>query len=136
MTDDDYREILKLIRQALDRDGLSRIDEHIRSFDRPKEGAFEDLIQYLRRLTDEIRSSRSQPIDSILERFNKYVRTESGAPVQGIRVETGEGEYAYYEPSRSDLRDRRMLWNLASTIEALIEELEEEHHYNQPGESD
>ena len=29
-----------------------------------------------------------------------------------------------------------MLWNLASTIEALIEELEEEHHYNQPGESD
>ena len=136
MTDDDYREILRSTRQALDRNGLSRIDEHIRSFDRPKEDAFEDLIQYLRQLIDEIRSARSQPIDSIMERINKYVRTESGFPVQGIRVETEEGEYAYYEPSRSDLRDRRQLWDLASSLEVLIEELEREHRHDQRGESD
>ena len=136
MTDTDYREILRSTRQALDRFGLSKIDERLMSFEKPQKRALEDLIQYRRHLVHEIRESGSNPVDRILERINKYVRTESGAPVQGLRVETEEGEYLYYEGSQFDGRQRLELERLASILEDLIRGIEHENDRDQGWEYD
>jgi hypothetical protein len=87
MDNQDYRELLQATRDKVEELGLSALDERITSNMRCSDGPFWDLLFYLKHLREEIQLGSDIQYRETLRRVREYVQTESGAPVEGMRIE-------------------------------------------------
>jgi len=127
VTDDDYRAILRQARsQALEL-GLSGLDERITSAMRGSDGPFYDLLFYLKHLREEVQLGSDTEYRETLRRVRRYVRTESGEPVAGVRIEFTPTDADRYGMENLDLAPSREFGAIAEELEQLIEALREQH---------
>jgi|GEM_PF-7088429 len=86
MNDKDYRDILEFTRRVLSKAGFAAIDERIMSDMHGSEGAFWDLLYYLKHLTEEVALGSDIHLSTVLRRVRRYVETDSGEQIEGVRV--------------------------------------------------
>lgn len=123
MNNEDYRSILEDMRRQAGDLGLRAIDERIISNMRGSEGPFWDLLYYLKHLREEVQLGSDVQYRETLRRIRRYVTTESGAPVSGIRIDFSPEDADRYRVSHLDLAPSRELGSIAEEIGALIEAL-------------
>lgn len=127
MTNDDYREIFRYMRGRLIELGFAGIDERIMSNIRASDSAFSDLTYYLKNLTDEIALGSDAQLGDVLRRARRYVQTESGEAIEGVRV-TAEGQdRERFGVERVDFVPNPELGTIADDLRALINDLIEDH---------
>lgn len=134
MTNKDYQEILQTTRKALIHMGLGGIDERIMSDLRGSDGPFWDLMYYLKHLTEEVSLGADTQLSGVLRRFRRFVGTESGDIVEGVRVIISEEDRRRYEIDHIDFSPSPELGEIANELHALIEELHNDHNSNMRGE--
>jgi len=130
MTNEDYREILQSTRQMLRQAGLGGVDERIMSDMRGSEGAFWDLMYYLKHLTEEVTLGSDVQLGNVLRRVRRHVRTESGEAVEGVRVTVSGEDRQRYDVEHIDFTPNPELGEIAQEFRALIDELNEDHQRN------
>ena len=123
MNDQDYREILRMIRHRLKDFGLGNIDERIISNMRGSEGAFWDLERYLKNLQEEMRLGSDLQYREIMQRVGAYVLTESKEPLRGIRIELSREERERYQMPYVDIAPNREMSRIAEELGVLLNEL-------------
>jgi len=127
MNDEEYRDILQFTRRALNKAGLSAIDERIMSDIRGSEGAFWDLTYYLKHLTEEVALGSDIHLSNVLRRVRRYVETDTGARIEGVRIVISEEDRERYRAEHIDLAPNPELGRLAQELRTLIEELYEDY---------
>jgi len=130
MTDKDYREILEFARQTLKQAGFGGIDERIMSDMRGPEGPFWDLVYYLKRLTEELALGSDVQQGNVLRRIRRHVETESGQPVEGVRVVMSDEDRKRYDLEYIEFVPNPQFGEIAQELRALINELREDHQMN------
>ncbi len=127
MTNEDYKEILQSTRRMLRKAGLGGIDERIMSDIHGSEGAFWDLIYYLKHLTEEVSLGSDVQLGNVLRRVRRHVRTESGDVIEGVRVTVSSEDRERYDVDHIDFAPSPELGDIAQELRALIDELNEDH---------
>jgi hypothetical protein len=110
--------------------GLSALDERITSNMRGSDGPFWDLLFYLKHLREEIQLGSDAQYRETLRRVRQHVQTESGVPVEGIRVEFSPEEVERYGVRELVLAPSRELGGIADEFGALIEALRNDYERN------
>ena len=127
MKDEDYRDVLLFTRKLLNKAGLAAIDERIMSDIHGSEGAFWDLLYYLKHLTEEVALGSDIHLSNVLRRVRRYVETDSGEQIEGVRVLISEEDRDRYKVEKIDFAPNPELGQLAQELRALIEELLQDH---------
>lgn len=127
MKDEDYRDILQFTRKALNKAGLTAIDERIMSDIRGSEGPFWDLTYYLKHLTEEVALGSDIHLSNVLRRVRRHARTASEEPIERVRVVISDEDRERYDAKEIDFAPDPELGKVAEELRALIEELYEEH---------
>jgi hypothetical protein len=135
MNNEDYRAILQDMRRQTSDLGLRAIDERIVSNMRGSEGPFWDLLYYLKHLREEVQLGSDVQYRETLRRIRQHVVTESGAPVEGIRIDFSPEDAARFGVRHIDLAPSRELGSIAEEIAALIEALNNDRDQSQGSES-
>jgi hypothetical protein len=130
MNNEDYRAILQDMRRQTSDLGLRAIDERIVSNMRGSEGPFWDLLYYLKHLREEVQLGSDVQYRETLRRIRQYVATESGVPVEGIRIDFSPEDADRYGVSYLDLTPSRELGSIAEEIGSLIEALNSDRQRN------
>lgn len=130
MTNEEYREILQSTRQMLRQLSLGGIDERIMSDIHGSEGAFWDLIYYLKHMTEEVALGSDTQLGNLLRRVRSNVQTESGHVVEGVRVIVSEEDRERYDVDHIDFTPSAELGEIARELQILIEELNEDYRRN------
>jgi hypothetical protein len=123
MNDHDYRDILQFTRDRVTSVGLSAIDERIMSNMRGSEGALWDLTFYLKHLREEIQLGSDAEYRETLRRVRRYVETESGRRVEGIRIELSPEDAERYGMRHFEITPNAELGEIATELGLLIESL-------------
>jgi hypothetical protein len=130
MNDQDYRELLHFTREQVASVGLGAIDERIMSNMRGSEGALWDLTFYLKHLREEIQLGSDAEYRETLRRVRRYVETESGRPIQGIRIELSPEDAERYGMRYFEIMPNAELGEIAAELAALMESLIAERNDN------
>ena len=130
MNNEDYRALLQSTRAQVDEIGLSALDERITSNMRGSDGPFWDLLFYLKHLREEIQLGSDVQYRETLRRVRRYVETESGAPVEGIRIEFSPEEVERYGMRDLVITPSPELGGIGEELGALIEALRSDHDRN------
>jgi hypothetical protein len=130
MNNEDYRTILLDMRSQASELGLRAIDERIVSNMRGSDGPFWDLLYYLKHLREEVQLGSDVQYRETLRRIRQHVTTESGLPVEGIRIEFSPEDSERYRMHHLDLTPSRELGSIAEEIGALIEALNSDRQRN------
>jgi hypothetical protein len=123
MTDSDYKDIFHTIRHRLRELGFGMIDESIISNMRGSDGAFWDLNHYLKELREQVRLGSDHKYRETMLRTNRYVETESGRPIEGIRVSLSEEERQRYDMPQLDILPSPEMDQIAQDLDKLMKEL-------------
>ncbi len=126
MNDDDYRELLRFTRAQVRNIGLGAIDERIMSNMRGSDGALWDLTFYLKHLREEVQLGSDAEYRDTLRRVRRHVETESGRPIEGIRIELSPEDAERYGMRSFEITPNAELGAIAAEIGELIESLIEE----------
>ena len=132
MTDSDYREILGAVRSRLRELGFGMIDERIMSNMRGSDGAFWDLEHYLKNLREEVRLGSDLQFREIMQRANRYIVTETGQPLRGIRIDFAIEEVERYQMRHLDIVPNSEMGWLAEELGNLLSELRIDHDRSRP----
>lgn len=130
MTNEDYRDLLRATRGQVSELGLSALDERITSNMRGSDGPFWDLLFYLKHLREEIQLGSDVQYRETLRRVRRYVETEAGVPVEGIRIEFSSEEAERYNMRELVITPSRELSGIGEELGALIEALRSDHDRN------
>jgi hypothetical protein len=84
LSDNDYQNILKSMRNLLRQTGFGGIDERIIPELRGLEQPFQYLVSYLKLLIDEIALGADEQLKNVLRRVRSTVETESGGIGLGV----------------------------------------------------
>ncbi len=128
LKDDDYREILKDMRNSLRHAGLGGMDERIISELHGSQGPFYDLVYYLKLLIDEIALGADEQIKNVLRRVHSSVETESGHHVEGIEIQLSPEESDRYRTDKLVFGPDPALQEIVSDLRSVIEEIKEDRH--------
>src|SRR5207249_4842956 len=123
MNDHDYRELLRFTRDQVARLGLGATDERIMSNMRGSEGALWDLTFYLKHLREEIQLGSDTEYRETLRRVRRHVQTQSGRPVEGIRIELSPEDAERYGMRYFEITPNAQLGEIAAELASLIESL-------------
>jgi hypothetical protein len=123
MNNEDYRAILQDMRRQTADLGLRAIDERIVSNMRGSDGPFWDLLYYLKHLREEVQLGSDVQYRETLRRIRQHVATESGAPVEGIRIDFSPEDADRYGMNHLDFAPSRELGSIAEEVGSLIEAL-------------
>jgi hypothetical protein len=123
MNDNDYRELLRFTRAQVLNLGLGAIDERIMSRMRGSEGALPDLMFYLKHLREEIQLGSDIEYRETLRRVRRHVQTESGRPVEGIRIDLSPEDAERYGMDHLEIRPSAELGEIAQQLDSLVESL-------------
>jgi hypothetical protein len=85
LNDTDYAEILSFLRRLLQQNELGSMDDRLARSLRGSDGAYYDLVFYLKRLIEEINLGTVRQLGSVLSRFRDVVETESDHDRAGLR---------------------------------------------------
>jgi hypothetical protein len=121
MNDEDYRELLRYTRTQIRRLNLGAIDERIMSNMRGSEGALWDLSFYLKHLREEIQLGSDTEYSETLRRIRRHVRTQTGGPVEGIRIDLSPEDAERYGMRSFDIRPSAELGEIAEELGLLME---------------
>ena len=130
MTNEDYRELLRATRLQVAELGLRALDERITSNMRGSEGPFWDLLFYLKHLREEIQLGSDTHYRETLRRVRQHVRTDSGEPVAGIRIEFSSEDAERYGLPHLDIAPSQELGTIAAELGELIRALSEDNDRN------
>jgi len=97
---------------------------------RGSDGPFWDLLFYLKHLREEIQLGSDVQYRETLRRVRRYVETESGVPVEGIRIEFSSEEAERYNMRELVITPSRELSGIGEELGALIEALRSDHDRN------
>ena len=123
LSDNEYLEILQSLRQTMREAGLGSVDERILSDLRGSEGPFYDLTIYLKLLISEFSLGSDEQLRNVLRRVRRSVKTESGDPVQGFRVQLSPEESRRYETEFVDFAPPPQLEQIIAELRSILEEL-------------
>jgi hypothetical protein len=126
----DYIDLLRATRAKVAELGLSALDERITSNMRGSDGPFWDLLYYLKHLREEVQLGSDVQFRNTLRRVRQYVRTESGAPVEGIKIDFSPEDAERYGAREMEFSPSRELGGIAEELGALIDELYKDHNNN------
>lgn len=135
MNNEDYRTILQDMRRQASELGLRAIDERIVSNMRGSDGPFWDLLYYLKHLREEVQLGSDVQYRETLRRIRQYVETESGVPVEGIRIDLSPEDADRYGMRHLELAPSRELDSIAEEIGSLIEALNNDRQRNSGSEA-
>ncbi len=128
MTEGDYRDTLRFIRRRIRELGYSGLDERIMSDIRGSESPFGDLIFYLKQLKKEISLGSDIHLANVLRRIGRYVQTESGQEIEGIRITvSSEDQERYGIDAEIEVTPTPEFGEIAQELQILINELNEDH---------
>jgi hypothetical protein len=130
MTNEDYRDLLLATRKQVYECGFSALDERITSNMRGSEGPLWDLLFYLKHLRGEIRLESDVHYQETLQRVRQHVETESGAQVEGIRIDFSPEEAQQYDMRYLVITPSRELGEIGEELGELIEALRRDHDRN------
>jgi len=130
MTNADYRELLRTTRLQVADLGLRALDERIISNMRDSKGPFWGLLFYLKHRREEIQLGSDSLYRETLRRVRQHVKTESGVPVAGIRIDFSPEEAERYGVRRLDFAPSHELGDIAEELETLIRALSQDHERN------
>jgi hypothetical protein len=130
MKNEDYMELLRVTRMQVSQLGLSALDERIMSNMRGSDGPFWDLLFYLNRLREEIQLGSDVQYRETLRRVRLYVQTDSGSPVEGIRIEFSPEDAERYGMRELVITPSLELGRIGEELGTLIEELRSDHNRN------
>lgn len=102
LSDEQYRDLLQSLRRSLRREELGAVDERIVSQIRGSEGAYYDLVTYLRLLISERSLGADDQLRSVLRRVRESAETESGRPIAGFRIQLTPEESRLYNTDSFD----------------------------------
>ncbi|NJD78344.1 MAG: hypothetical protein FIB08_14835 [Candidatus Methanoperedens sp.] len=128
LKDDDYREILKDMRNSLRHAGLGGIDERIISELHGSQGPFYDLVYYLKLLIDEIALGGDEQIKNVLRRVRSSVETDSGHLIDGIEIQLSPEESDRYRTNKLVFGPDPALQEIVTDLRSVIEEIKEDHY--------
>ena len=123
LSDADYDEIFQYVRSVTRDARLGAIDEQITSKLGSSGESFSDLVNYLKGFIDEISSESKSQIYPIIQRFRQHVKTESGVPIQGVRVNLTEDEQRRYQVRELVFTPKEELQVLASELGQILREI-------------
>lgn len=130
MNNQDYRELLQATRDQVEGLGLSALDERITSNMRGSDGPFWELLFYLKHLREEVQLGSDVQYRETLRRVRLFVQTESGVPIEGIRIEFSPEEAERYRMREMVISPSRELGEIGEELGALIEALRNDHDRN------
>lgn len=131
LTEEEYRDLLQSVRQALRRAGFGSIDERVLSdlrHSQGPQGSFYDLTMYLKRLIAEISLGSDVQLAAVLRRVRQAADTESGGPIAGFRVELSPEEARRYRTESFDFAPAPGIQEAVSELHAVLEELDSDWH--------
>jgi hypothetical protein len=123
LNDQDYRELLRFVRAEIQRLNLGAIDERIMSNMRGSEGALWDLTFYLKHLREEIQLGSDTEYSETLRRIRRHVQTQTGRPVEGIRIDLSTEDAERYGMRSFEIRPNAELGEIADQLGLLMESL-------------
>ncbi len=121
--DEDYRDLLQSMRQAIRTAGLGSLDERILSEVRNTEGPFYDLTLYLKLLIAEMSLGSDVQLQAVLRRTREFAMTESGHPIDGFRVQLSPEESRMYNTDSFDLAPPPGIQEIVVEFHSVLEEL-------------
>ncbi len=121
--DEEYRDILQTLRQAVRKVGLGSVDERILPELRGSEGSFYDLTSYLKLLIAEISLGSDVQLGRVLRRVRQAAETESGRPIEGFRVQLTSEQARLYNTESFDFAPAPVIQEVVSELHAVLEEL-------------
>lgn len=127
MNDQDYRELLRTMRAQVSNLGLGAVDERIMPSMRESDGPFWDLTFYLKHLREEIQLGSDTEYRETLRRVRRHVETESGEPVEGIRIDFSPADAERYQIPHLDIKPSSELGDIARQLDELIRSLITDH---------
>ena len=127
MNDDDYREIFAYIRELLKEHRLADLDERILGDLNGRQGAFSDLRGYLKLLRGEISLGSNTRFSSTLRRFKRYVRTEDGSEIAGLRLKFTDGDQDRVNQEFVDLVPDIAFTKLAAELDEIMKILDDDY---------
>lgn len=130
MTNEDYRDLLQVTRMRVAELGLGALDERITSNMRGSDGPFWDFLFYLKHLREEIQLGSDVQYRETLRRVRQHVETESGVPVEGIRIEFSPEEAGRYNMRDLVITPSSELGGIGEELGSLIEELRRDREQN------
>ncbi len=123
LNDTDYAEILSFLRRLLQQNGLGSMDDRLTRSIRGSEGAYYDLVFFLKRLIEEINLGTDRQLGSVLSRFRDVVETESDQSIQGIRVSLTEEEQRVFQTETIDFAPDPQSQEVVTDLLRLLDEL-------------
>lgn len=123
MNNEDYNELFRFMRTQVVERGFGALDERIISNMRDSNGAFWDLLYYLKHLREEIHLGSDAQYRETLRRMRKYVRTESLNPMVGIKIQLSLEDSERYGVHELEIAPSRELSQISEEIGTLIEAL-------------
>jgi hypothetical protein len=123
LNDNDYVEILEFLRQLLQENRLGAVDERLVNQLRGSDGPYYALVDYLKLLSAEASLRTDDQLRTVLARFRGVVATESGEPIQGIRVAFSETEGRVFQSDHMDLESDPEAQRLVRVLHQLIDDL-------------
>ena len=100
---------------------------------RGSEGALWDLTFYLKHLREEIQLGSDVEYRETLRRVRRHVETQSGRPIEGIRIELAPEDAERYGMRSFEISPNAELSEIAAELGSLIESLiADEHDDSEP----
>jgi len=128
MNEQDYRELLRFTRAQVAKVGLGAVDERIMSNMRRSEGALWDLTFYLKHLREEIQLGSDAEYRETLRRVRRHVETQTGRPIEGIRIELSADDAERYGMRHFEITPNAELGEIATELSLFIESLTAEQN--------
>jgi phosphoenolpyruvate carboxylase len=125
LNQEDYREILRHLRQRLREEGAADIDERLSTELRPSEDARADLLRYMEVLTGFLKQHSRRGYGAALRLLREYVYVEGGE-VEGIEIRLTPEDQEAYNVEVIDLAEQEDYAKLVEGLERLYNSLLEE----------
>ncbi len=123
LDNDEYVEILQYLRRLLRDGGLGSVDERLALNLQASDGPYYDLVFYVKHLIEEISLGSDRQLTAVLRRFRNVVETDSGRPVEGIRVSLTSDEARRYGTETIEFSPDSKLQEIVDELSQLLDEL-------------
>lgn len=106
MTEQEFAEVLQYLQTQVQAHGLGETNDRILTDIRIEPGRPSDqLVRYIDALVTELRLRDGAAVQRIVERANEFVRTESGRPIDGVRIVLSDADRDTFGRDTVDLGD-------------------------------
>ena len=124
LKEEEYQELFQSIRKTMQGSGLSSIDEQIMSRFKGSEGHFYDLAMYLRLLVEYMSLSSDFQFRTDLQRIQEVAETESGHPIEGVRLQLSPEEAKLYKIETINLMPIAANQKIVEELHSVLDELD------------